>query len=200
MPVSPAAFEKEALVHMDALFRYARRLTEQERDAEDLLQETYLRAVRFFDKYQEGTNCKAWLFRIMHNLHANRWQARSKQQVDSLDDTEEWYLYDKLHDPELQMGDNPEKAFFDHQWTEEVKAAIDVLPQEFRAPLLLCDVEGFSYQEIADILETPVGTVRSRLSRARRRLQKLLWDYVKKERPDLAAGLGSDLPEQDIVR
>lgn len=200
MAVSPAAFEKEALAHMDALYRYARRLARQERDAEDLLQETYLRAVKYFDKYQEGTNCKAWLFRIMHNLHVNRWQSQKKQKVDSLEDTEEWYLYDHLADSEAAMEGSPEKAFFEHNWTEEVKRAIDELPDEFKAPLILCDVEGFSYQEIAEILEAPVGTIRSRLNRARRRLQKMLWDYVQREHPELAKGFRPDFPQHDIMR
>lgn len=174
-------FQREALAHMDALYRYARRLTGKDRDAEDLVQDTYLRALRFFSHYQEGTNCKAWLLKIMHNLYINRWQSRLRQPaVDSLEDSEEWYLYNRLRDHQ-QYADNPERAFFERNWSPDIKEAIDRLPEEFRAPLLLCDVEGLSYQEIAEVLGIPIGTVRSRLNRARARLQKYLWEYARED-------------------
>lgn len=174
-----ADFQEEALVHMDALYRFARRLTGNDTDAEDLLQECYLRAYRFWEKYERGTNCKAWLFRIMRNLAINRIKARARRpDQTSLDDTEEWLLYNRLQDQRTTEADSPEKVFFERNWSPEIRRALEQLPDEFREPLLLCDVEGFSYQEIADLLDVPIGTVRSRLSRSRRRLQKLLAEML----------------------
>lgn len=174
-----ADFQSEALVHLDSLYRYARRLTNQEKDAEDLLQETFLRAFRFWDKYQKGTNCRAWLYRIMKNLAINKAQsAARKPNSTSLDDTEEWYLYRQLSEQESTEAKSPEKLFFERNWSPEIREALASLPEDFRDPILLCDVEGFSYQEIADLLEVPIGTVRSRLNRARRKLQKHLAQYV----------------------
>lgn len=183
-PLDRETFEREALVHMDALYRFARRLTGQEGDAEDLLQECYARALRFFYNYREGTNCKAWLFRIMHNLHINRWQARKRAPLStSLDDAEDYYLYNRLHDPRQSLEGNPEIEFFASNPAPEIRRALGSLPTEFRTPVLLCDVEGLSYHEIARIMDIPVGTVRSRLNRARRRLQGLLADYRSQELP-----------------
>lgn len=185
-PEQYADFQKEALVHTDALYRYARRLTSDTREAEDLLQETFLRALRFWHQYQKGTNCKAWLFRIMRNLSINRAQSRARNPVsDSLDDTEEWSLYGRLHDPASIQEDSPEKRFFEENWSPEIVQAMARLPEEYRSAIILCDVEGFSYQEIADILEVPIGTVRSRLNRARSRLQQMLLEYVQENHPDL---------------
>lgn len=185
-PAVDKDFQNEALVHMDALYRYARRLTGNDKDAEDLLQETYLRALRFWHNYQKGTNCKAWLYRIMRNLSINRAQSSARRpQSDSLDDTEEWYLYSRLHDPDLGESGSPEKLFFERNWSQPIRDAMEKLPEEYRIPVLLCDVEGFAYQEIAEILDIPIGTVRSRLNRARRKLQQYLWDYVAEQDPDL---------------
>lgn len=179
-------FQKEALVHTDALFRYARRLNSDVREAEDLLQETLLRALRFWHQYQKGTNCKAWLFRIMRNLSINRAQSKARNPAnDSLDDTEEWSLYARLKDPDSVAEESPERLFFDHNWSSEIVEAMAKLPEEYRSAILLCDVEGFSYQEIAEVLEVPIGTVRSRLNRARNRLQQLLYEYVQQNHPDL---------------
>lgn len=175
-------FEKEALVHLDALYRYARRLTGREADAEDLLQETYLRALRFFHRYEPGTNCKAWLFRIMRNLFATRWQAQKRHpSTTSLEDTEEYYLYAHLQDPRRSSEGHPERWFFEHNLTPQVRQALDELPDPFRETLILCDVEGLSYQEIAEVTGVPVGTVRSRLNRARSRLQRKLWEDYRGE-------------------
>ena len=179
-------FQTEALVHTDALFRYARRLTNDPREAEDLLQETFLRALRFWHQYQKGTNCKAWLFRIMRNLSINRAQSRARSPVsDSLENTEEWSLYGKLQDPDSLQEESPEKRFFEHNWSPEIVKAMAKLPEEYRSAIILCDVEGFAYQEIADILDVPIGTVRSRLNRARTRLQQMLLGYVQENHPDL---------------
>jgi RNA polymerase sigma-70 factor (ECF subfamily) len=171
---------------MDAVYRYARRLAGNDKDAEDLLQETFLRAFRFWHNYQKGTNCKAWLFRILRNLSINRAQSQARQPVSaSLEDTEDYFLYGRLQDPEQSQSDNPERTFFTHNWSPEILAALDKLPEEYRSAVVLCDVEGLSYQEIAEILEVPIGTVRSRLNRARGKLQQLLYQYVKENQPDL---------------
>jgi RNA polymerase sigma-70 factor (ECF subfamily) len=179
-------FQEEALPHMDAVYRYARRLAGNEKDAEDLLQETYLRAFRFWHNYQKGTNCKAWLFRILRNLSINRAQSQARQPISaSLEDTEDYFLYGRLQDPDQSLIENPERTFFTHNWSPEILAALDKLPEEYRSSVILCDVEGMSYQEIAEILDVPIGTVRSRLNRARGKLQQLLLEYVKENQPDL---------------
>jgi len=168
-------FQKEALVNTDALFRYARRLTNDAREGEDLLQETFLRALRFWHQYQKGTNCKAWLFRIMRNLSINRAQSKARSPIsDSLEDTEEWSLYGKLQDPDALKEDSPEVRFFEQNWSKDIVDAMAKLPEEYRSSIILCDVEGFSYQEIANILDIPIGTVRSPLNSDRTRLQHML--------------------------
>lgn len=176
-------FQQEALPHMDALYRYALRLTRNEADAEDLLQDTFLRAYRFWDKYQKGTNCKAWIFRIMKNLFLNRVDKsnRTPDQT-SLDDTEEWYLYGQLKDggPD-SVKEDPASIFELKDWTEQIQEAIERLPEDFREPLVLFDGEGLSYQEIADLMDLPIGTVRSRLNRARKKLQKDLAPIMLEE-------------------
>ena len=103
----------------------------------------------------------------------------------SLDDTEEWYLYNHLHDPGMSEAGSPEKLFFEHNWSPEITRALQKLPEEYRSAIILCDVEEFSYQEIAEILQIPIGTVRSRLNRARGKLQESLLEYVKEQHPDL---------------
>lgn len=169
-----ADFQEEALPHLDALYRYALRLTHNEKDAEDLLQDTFLRAFRFWDKYEKGSNCKAWLYRIMKNQFLNKVD-KSKRAPDetSLDDTEEWYLYGQLKDggPEAVRND-PASIFEIRDWGVQIQEAIERLPEEFREPLVLFDGEGLAYQEIAELLDIPIGTVRSRLARARKKLQK----------------------------
>lgn len=186
-PLDPQ-FESEALVHMDALYRFACRLTGDSRSAEDLLQETLLRAIRFWSNYQKGTNCKAWLFRIMRNLFLNQAQASQKSsQNASLEDTEEWYLYNHLENQEEAESASPEQLFLSRDWSPEILAALDAIPEEYRTVLILSEVEEFSYQQIADILNVPIGTVRSRLNRARSKLQILLTDYVKEHYPGLIA-------------
>ena len=178
-----ADFQKEALPHLDALYRYALRLTRNERDAEDLLQDTFLRAFRFWEKYQQGTNCRAWLFRIMKNQFLNRVD-KSKRSLDqtSLDDTEEWYLYSQLKDGGPQSVKNDPASIFQlKDWGDHIREAVDRLPDEFREPLVMFDGEGMTYQEISEILEVPIGTIRSRLNRARKKLQKDLAPIMLEE-------------------
>lgn len=163
-------------MHTEALFRFARRLCKDDTQAEDLFQEAFERAFRFFHQFQEGTNCKSWLFTIMHNLYRQKLRSpASRQEAVSVEEAGEFFLHDRLLEEELTLADNPEKVFFDHCPTPEVRAALSELNEEIRSAVLLCDVEGFSYQEIADILEVPIGTVRSRISRGRSFLQQRLW-------------------------
>lgn len=182
-PTDPAIFESEMNPHLDALYRNALRLTGNANDAEDLLQDTYLRAYRFFYQYQPGTNAKAWLFRIMNTVFLNDYRKKARQgETVSYDGLEDFYLYNRLVEdlsgsdhPEVQ---NPEKAVLEQLDIEMIQRAIDALPIEFRETVALATLEEMSYQEIADTLSIPVGTVRSRLSRGRKLLQKALWDYL----------------------
>lgn len=172
-------FEKEAMIHIDALMRTARRMTRNESDAEDLAQETMLKAYRFFDKFEEGTNCKAWLFKIMTNIFINNYRSKAKApQSIAVDDIDDGFLYGQLA---KNYGVNdPEKQFFSKIFDDDVKAAIGELSDDFRIVVVLSFLEGFSYQEIADITELQIGTVKSRLHRGRKLLQKSLLDYALK--------------------
>lgn len=182
-PTDPAIFESEMNPHLDALYRNALRLTGNANDAEDLLQDTYLRAYRFFYQYQPGTNAKAWLFRIMNTVFLNDYRKKARQgETVSYDGLEDFYLYNRLVE-DLSGSDhseveNPEKAVLEQLDIEMIQRAIDALPIEFRETVALATLEEMSYQEIADTLSIPVGTVRSRLSRGRKLLQKALWDYL----------------------
>ena len=173
-------FEQEAMQHLDALYRTALRMTRNPQDAEDLVQETYLRAYRFFDKFQPGTNLRAWLFKILTNTYINRYRKNAAApRVDSLDDTEEFALYNHLDTEAASRGGSVEAQVLDHFAEEHIKAAIEELPEQFRMAVLLADVEGFSYNEISEILGIKKGTVMSRLFRGRRLLQRALIDQAK---------------------
>jgi RNA polymerase sigma-70 factor (ECF subfamily) len=171
-------FERDALPLMPELYGAAVRLTRNPSDAEDLLQEAYLRAYRAFDSFQEGTNLRAWLYRILTNAYINVYRKRQREpQTISSDDVDEWYLYDQL----AESGREPsaEAEVIESLPDEEVQEALASLPEQFRLAVLLADVEGFSYKEIAEILDVPIGTVMSRLHRGRRALEKRLWNVVK---------------------
>jgi len=172
-------FEKEALVHLDALYRTALRMTKNEGDADDLVQETFLKAYRFWDKFEEGSNCRAWLFKIMTNIFINNYRAKTrKPQVVDLEDVDDDFLFGQLS--ALGPSENPESHFFAKVFDDDVKKAIDNLPEDFRLVVVLSFLEGFSYQEIADITGLQIGTVKSRLHRGRKLLQKELWQYAVK--------------------
>jgi len=177
---SRANLEQDAIAQIDALYRTALRMTRSPSDAEDLVQETYLRAFRSLHQFTEGTNLRAWLFRIMTNTYINDYRKRQRRPTNtSLDDIEDFYLYDHLVDTVVQQqSDDPESEVLEKLTTTNITDAIDELPDEFRQVVTLADVEGFTYREIADILQIPVGTVMSRLFRARRRLRKLLYDVA----------------------
>ena len=166
-------FESEALSFLDALYRTALRMTRSEAEAEDLVQETYIRAFRFRAQFTPGTNLKAWLFRILTNTFINEYRRKAaRPDTTELDDVDESILY--RHMREVSPGSSspdPEAEVIDNALSSEVKEALEALPEKFRTTLLL-DVEGFSYKEIAEMLEIPIGTVMSRLHRGRKILQR----------------------------
>ena len=172
-------FERDVLPLLPSLYGAALRLTRNPADAEDLVQDTYLRAYRGFAGFQEGTNLKAWLYRILTNgfINTYRKKQREPQIVEGPDDVDEWYLYDRLGGRSVE--ESAEEEVLDRIPDAEVKAALESLPENFRIPVLLADVEGFSYKEIAEIMGTPIGTVMSRLHRGRKALEKALWDTAK---------------------
>ncbi|CAN5479775.1 sigma-70 family RNA polymerase sigma factor [soil metagenome] len=183
MDVAPdvrADLEAEALSFIDSLYRTALRMTRNPADAEDLVQEAYLRAFRSLHQFEPGTNLRAWIFRIMTNAYINEYRKRSRRPTSSsLDDLEEFYLYDHLIDSGVQpTSERPEDVVLDRLTAGDVIDALDNLSDDFREVVLLADVEGFSYREIAEIMDIPVGTVMSRLYRARRRLQRSLYDFA----------------------
>ncbi len=171
------AFETEALPHMDALYRTALRMTKNQNDAEDLVQEAYVKAYRFWDKFEPGSNCRAWLFKIMTNIFINDYRSKSRTPVSvNVDDIDDNFLYGQLAN--LGPEDNPERRLFSKIFDDDIKKAIEELPDDFRLVVVLSFLEGFSYQEIADIADLQLGTVKSRLHRGRKLLQKQLFDYA----------------------
>jgi RNA polymerase sigma-70 factor (ECF subfamily) len=167
-----------ALEHIDALYRGALRMSGSPEDAEDLVQDVYVRAIRFYQQFQPGTNIRAWLFKIFKNTYINRFRkvARSPIQV-NLDDSE----YQRSDGDSFPVGhssiDGPEVEFFNRQTAETINRALSEIPEKFKRIVVLSDIEGFSYKEISEIEECPLGTVMSRLYRARRMLQILLTKY-----------------------
>ncbi len=172
-------FEAEALPHMDALYRTALRLAKNRNDAEDLVQEAFAKAYRFWDKFELGSNCRAWLFKIMTNIFINEYRSKSRSPLQAnIDDIDDNYLYGQLAGSE--MTENPEQTLFSKLFDDDVKKAIENLPDDFRLVAVLSFLEGFSYQEIAEIADLQLGTVKSRLHRGRKLLQKQLFDYAVK--------------------
>jgi RNA polymerase sigma-70 factor (ECF subfamily) len=174
-----AKFSELAMEYMPSLYTAALRMTRNPADAEDLVQETYLKAYRAFNSFSEGTNLKAWLYRILTNTYINTYRAKKRRPEESdIDDLENFYLYRRLGGLEgAAAGRSAEDEVLDHFTETEVKEAIEALPEQFRMAVLLGDVEGFSYKEIAAILDVPIGTVMSRLHRGRRALQKRLYEF-----------------------
>jgi len=174
-----ARFSDVAMEYMPSLYTAALRMTRNPADAEDLVQETYLKAYRGFGGFAEGTNLKAWLYRILTNTYINTYRAKKRRPEESdIDDLENFYLYRRLGGLEgAAAGRSAEDEVLDHFTETEVKEAIEALPEQFRMAVLLGDVEGFSYKEIAEILDVPIGTVMSRLHRGRRALQKRLYEF-----------------------
>jgi RNA polymerase sigma-70 factor (ECF subfamily) len=174
-----ATFAEQAMGHMSSLYTAALRMTRNPSDAEDLVQETYLKAFRAFGTFQEGTNLKAWLYKILTNTFINAYRSKKRRPEESqIEDVEDLYLYRRLGGLEgASAGRSAEEEVLDHFPESEVKEAVESLPEQFRMAVLLADVEGFSYKEIAEILDVPIGTVMSRLHRGRRALEKRLYEF-----------------------
>ena len=172
-------FEAAAMPFVDALYNTAYRMTRNAEDAEDLVQETYLKAYRYYDKFEEGTNFKAWLFKIMKNTFINNY--RKKQQAPTLSDFAEIEesFENQVSEDAAKPTKNPEEELLENVLDEDVQRALDKLPPDYRMVVLLADLEGFSYKEIAEILDVPVGTVMSRLYRGRRLLEAAMLDFAR---------------------
>lgn len=174
------AFEEQMLPHIDALYRTALSMTKNSGDAEDLVQDTFLRAYQFFDQFQGGTNARAWLFRILTNLYINSYRRRTREpERVSYDELEDFYLYNRLSDAQMTSGVSPEESVMQRLQGDAIRQAIERLPEEYRDTVVLADLNELSYQEISEILDIPIGTVRSRLSRGRRLVQKALWAFTE---------------------
>ncbi len=173
------AFVEQAMEHMPALYSAALRMTRNPSDAEDLVQETYLKAYRAFGSFQQGTNLKAWLYRILTNTYINIYRAKQRRPDETeFDEVEELYLYRRSGGSSNSLGKSAEEVVLNGLTDDIVKEALEALPEQFRIAVLLADVEGFSYQEISEIVDSPVGTVMSRIHRGRKALQKLLHQYA----------------------
>jgi RNA polymerase sigma-70 factor (ECF subfamily) len=169
-------FEAEVVPLLSSLYGMALRLTRNPADAEDLVQQTVLRAFAAWDTFRQGTNLKAWLYKILTNTFISGYRKKQREpQTVSADENEDFSLYDML----VEQNMTPEAELLDKLPDEEVKAALESIPEQFRTAVLLADVEGFSYQEIADITGVAIGTVMSRLHRGRKALQKALWEYAR---------------------
>ncbi len=170
-------FEQQILPHMEILYNYALRMIGNKDDAKDLLQETFLKAFRFWNKFEQGTNLRAWLFRIMKNTYINIYRKEAKE-PDKVDYNDIESYYDLIRDQNSDDNDLQTKIF-GQLLDDDVSNALESLPEEFRTVVILCDIEGLTYEEIAEFSQIPVGTVRSRLHRGRKLLYAKLYDYAK---------------------
>jgi RNA polymerase sigma-70 factor (ECF subfamily) len=189
-----ADFADQAMQYAPQLYSAAMRMTRNRADAEDLVQEAFLKGFRSFHTFKEGTNLRAWLFRILTNTYINKYRKKQRSFDESdLGDIEDLYLYKRMgtfDDPSI--GRSAEESLMEMLPDDEVKRALENLPENFRMPVILADVQGFAYKEIAEILEIPIGTVMSRLHRGRKQMQKALHDYA------IDRGLRRAQPEQPI--
>jgi RNA polymerase sigma-70 factor (ECF subfamily) len=174
-------FVKDAMQFAPQLFSTAMRMTRNKSDAEDLVQETFIKAWRSFHTFQSGTNLRAWLYRIMTNTFINKYNSKQRKPTETeLDEVEELYLYKRLGSiDQSKLSSSAEDQMLELFTDEEIKSALEELPEAFRLPVLLSDVDGFSYKEIAEMLDIPLGTVMSRLHRGRKAMQKMLYEYAK---------------------
>lgn len=176
-----STFAEQAMPFAPQLYSAALRMTRNQADAEDLVQEAYLRGFRSFHTFEEGTNLRAWMFRILTNAYINKYRAKQRRPQESeLGDLEDLYLYKRLGSMETAAASmSAEDQFLDLFPDDEVKHALEELPENFRMPVILADVEGFSYKEIAEMLDIPIGTVMSRLHRGRKAMQRALYAYAE---------------------
>ena len=174
-------FTNDAMQYAPQLFSTALRMTRNRADAEDLVQETFVKGWRSFHTFQEGTNLRAWLFRIMTNTYINKYNAKQRRPDETeLDEVEELFLFRRLGAfDQSKMNASAEDQMLELFTDDEIKNALEELPEQFLLPVLLSDVDGFSYKEIAEMLGVPIGTVMSRLHRGRKVMQKLLYEYAK---------------------
>jgi RNA polymerase sigma-70 factor (ECF subfamily) len=176
-----ATFEEDALQYARQLYSAAMRMTRNPADAEDLVQETFLKGYRAYGTFEEGTNLKAWLYRILTNTFINKYRTESRRpkQTD-LADVEDLYMYRRIATGDsAEASRSTEDRVLDGLVESDIKQAVEELPENFRLPVLLADLEGFSYKEIAEILDIPIGTVMSRLHRGRKAMQKRLWEFAR---------------------
>jgi RNA polymerase sigma-70 factor (ECF subfamily) len=171
-------FEREALPHLSALYAAGLRMTRNEKDAEDLVQDTLLRAYRFFDTFQAGTNCKAWLFRILTNVFCNNYRDREREHFVLTEAESSPANLEQFVGGGGADGRDVETALLGRMVSADVEKALAAVPSDFRMAVILADLEDFSYKEIAEIMDCPAGTVMSRLFRGRKILQGLLYDYA----------------------
>jgi RNA polymerase sigma-70 factor (ECF subfamily) len=197
-----AKFADQAMQYMDALYTGALRLTRNPSDAEDLVQETYLKAYRAYASFEEGTNLRAWLYRIMTNTFINMYRSKKRRPTETeFDDVEDLYLYRRLGGLEAATASRSAEDELLGWFTDaEVKDAVDALPEQFRLAVLLADVEGFSYKEIAEILHVPIGTVMSRLHRGRKALQRELYEFAVARRLTDASAVSGERPDLPEVK
>jgi RNA polymerase sigma-70 factor, ECF subfamily len=191
-------FEHESLQHLDALYRTALRMTRNPSDAEDLVQDALVRAYRFYDRFEQGTNFRAWLFKILTNTYINSYRRKQgRPQESSLEDTEDFFLYNQLSSDGDRVTD-VEDTVLDRLGADAIQRAIDQLPPQFRTTVQLADVEGLSYAEVAEATGVAKGTVMSRLFRGRRQLQRALWQQARAAGFTSGSKVHQDLePEQD---
>src|SRR5712691_10697446 len=200
--VSSWDFDSQVMPYLDSLYNTAYRMTRSAEDAEDLVQETYFKAYKYYDKFEEGTNLKAWLFKILKNTFINNYR-KKKLEPRSVDFAEIEDSFERIvrRDNSEQPAD-PESEFFIGVLDDDVKKALDSLPYDYRMVVILADLEDFSYKEIAEILDCPVGTVMSRLYRGRKLLQKNLMSYAVEQgvlQAPRAMELGSEAEEEADV-
>ncbi|MFQ5555661.1 MAG: sigma-70 family RNA polymerase sigma factor, partial [Acidimicrobiia bacterium] len=174
-----ARFERDAIPLLDQLYGGALRMTRNPADAEDVVQETYLKAYRAYHTFQEGTNLKAWLYRILTNTYINRYRKKQRRPNEvELGELQDLYLFKRLGEPS-GASQSAEDSVLEQFVDTDIKQALESLPDHFRMPVLLADVDGFAYKEIAEILDIPIGTVMSRLHRGRKALQQKLWSLAE---------------------